>query len=149
MKRTYSLWKEMHFPDSDRDFYSYALLQGPFRSPEQIDELACYVKKVKEHRESTILVLAAIDLREKCVIRCTELIASAHRSAGMKFVSSTLHDEVKRRTEREAGGGVDEELAAVREEILGSLAALRSASVEVVKAVQAWRRELWRPHPFV
>jgi hypothetical protein len=144
IKRTYALWKELHIPDSDRNFYTYALLQGPFRSPDQIDELACYVKKLKEHRESTILVISTINVREQCVVRCTELIASAHRSIGMKFVS--MHDEVKKNMDKEVG--VDED-GEVREEIRESLVAVQQASLEVVKMVQAWRRELWRPHPFV
>lgn len=144
IKRTYSLWKELHFPDSDRNFYTYALLQGPFRNPDQIDELACYVKKLKEHRESTILVISAINVREQCVVRCAELIASAHRSIGMKFVS--MHDEIKKNMDKEAG--IDEDLE-VGEEIRESLVAVKRSSVEVVKMIQAWRRELWRPHPFV
>ena len=143
VKRTYSLWKELHFPDADRDFYTYALLQGPFRSPEQIDELASYVKRLKDHRDSTILVLSYIHERERCVVRCTELIASAHRSMGMKFVS--MQEEHKKKMD--SGGGDTED--SVAEDIRDGLNALRSASTAVVKAVQAWRRELWRPHPFV
>lgn len=36
-----------------------------------------------------------------------------------------------------------------KEELIGVLDEVRAATMEVVRRVQLWRRNLWRPHPFV
>jgi pyruvate-formate lyase-activating enzyme len=144
----------LSIPESDRNFYSYALLQGPFQSSEQIDELACYVRKLKEHRSSTIAVLRAIENREQSIVTCTQIIASAHRSSSMKFTS--LHDEIRKQMEKEGGEQRDNRDREQREkeqelhhQIRNCIAAVQNASIRVVCMVQAWRRDMWRPHPFV
>jgi hypothetical protein len=141
VKRIQGLWKELHIPDPDRDFYSYALLQGPYQNPSQIDELTRYVKALHQHRRATMDVLHAINTREKFVTRCIELFASARRNSSLKFVS------IQEGTHRKAE--ISDQNKELANEIQESLTSLRNASLSVGEKIKIWRQALWRPQAFM
>jgi hypothetical protein len=141
VKRIQGLWKELHIPDPDRDFYSYALLQGPYQNTSQIDELTRYVKALHQHRRATIDVLDAINTREELVIKCIELLASARRNSSLKFVP--IQQGTQRKTE------ISDQNKEFANEIQEALASLRNASLLVGEKIKIWRQGFWRPHAFM
>lgn len=141
VKRVQNLWRELHIPDSDRDFYSYSLLQGPYHSPKQIDEITRYIKVLHQYRNATVNVLKVIRKREEYVLRCIELFASARRNSSLKFIS--IQEGIERKAEI-----IDHNQQLARE-IQESLQLLQQASLLVGEKVKLWRQCLWRPHAFV
>jgi hypothetical protein len=141
VKRVQGLWKELHLPDSDRDFYSYALLQGPYQKSTQIDELTRYIKVLHQHRRATIHVLQAISQREAAIVQCIELIASVRRMSSLKFLSV---QEGTRKTSNSSDQ--NQELA---RGILESLQRVQRTSLLVAEKVKLWRQDLWRPQAFM
>jgi hypothetical protein len=141
VKRTLYLWKELHIPDSDRDYYSYSLLQGPFQDTSQINVLSSYVCLLRRHRESSIQTLHSIRERESCVTHCIELLASAKRLTSLKYVS--IHEGIERSAE------VNERTREIAREIQLALQAVQSASLQVAQKIRIWRENMWRPQPFM
>lgn len=142
VRRVQGLWRELHIPDSDRDFYSYSLLQGPFRNPLQIDELTIYAKLLKQHRVATINVLSAITERESCIIHCTEIIASARRVNSLKYLS--IQDGINHKVDE-----INDRNNEIAKEIQSSIKSIQKSSLKVSEAIKIWRQDLWRPHAFV
>lgn len=142
VRRVQGLWRELHIPDSDRDFYSYSLLQGPYRNPSQIDELTIYTKLLKQHRVATINVLSAISERESCIIHCTEIIASARRVNSLKYLS--IQDGINHKIDE-----INDRNNEIAKEIQSSIKSIQKSSLKVSEAIKIWRQDLWRPHAFV
>jgi hypothetical protein len=141
VKRVYGLWKELHLPESDRDFYSYSLLQGPYQNTTQIDELTRYVKVLHQHRRATINVLQIISQREAAVVHCIELIASLRRMSSLKFLS--IQEGIKKAPN---SSDQNQELARGIQE---SLRCIQRLSLLVAEKIKLWRQDLWRPQAFV
>lgn len=142
VRRIQGLWKELHIPDSDRDFYSYSLLQGPYRNTTQIDELTIYVKLLRQHRLATMNVISAINEREVCIIHCTELLASARRTSSLKYLS--IQDGMNEKME-----AINERNSELSREIQTILKLIQKSSLKVGEAIKIWRQDLWRPHAFM
>jgi hypothetical protein len=146
VKRINHLWKELKIPLSDRDFYSVAIIKERFSNIDQIDNLACYVKRLLDHRNDTIQVIQAIRDREYVMEQCNALISVSLRHYNAKY--STLHDDIARNIEKQDPSGVDRERQ-VHEEIKTCIYKLQQMSCQVIRVVRTWRDGLWRPQPFL
>ena len=137
------LWDEVKLSKQDKNFYRSSLLKYPVSSVEQCKEVARYIRALQMHRNDTIDVLRSIAVREQTLQACFDSFTAVHR-----------------RMRREGGneesgrpplvGKAREGLVTFwRDEICRALVDLQSASLEVVRRIQAWRHGLWRPKPFI
>lgn len=145
VKRINHLWKELHIPLCDRDFYSVGIIKQKFETVSQIDDLSCYVKRLLDHRNDTIQAIHAIRERERVMENCNSLISVALRFYNVKY--STLNDEVARNTKEQEE--LIEKEQQLKLEIKRCLLQLQHVSCTVIRSIKAWRERLWRPQPFV
>lgn len=150
--RIEDLWDTLKITLSDRKYYRKSLLSDQKQSTEQCRALASYVLFLQQYKSVTKDVLKAIQYREASVTKFYDLFASLQRkhsrlqvkevalkaSSNSSFMSSDLNDLA----------GV-EVTSAWKEELLYALDEVRCNTLDVVKAIQLWRRNLWRPLPFV
>lgn len=164
--RVEQLWSELKIPNADRVFYRKSLCKGPPQSVEQCREIAAYIAALKVHHEATVNVILAIQTREMAIAKCFDVLAALQRkfsrtnqrettlgstvptlrssfSAQLNFHGAAA---ASGRQEPDGGGGGS---SFWKEELIVALDDVRSCSLEVIKRVQTWRRNLWRPHPFV
>ena len=146
VKRINHLWKELHIPLSDRDFYSVGIIKEQYQTINQIDDLSCYVKRLLDHRKDTIQVIQAIRDREHNVEQCNSLISVALRFYNLKY--STLHDDMARNIDKSDPAEVEHEQR-LQCEIKSMILKLQQASCAVIRRIKAWREGLWRPQPFM
>eukprot|EP01035_Chromulina_nebulosa_P031140 gene31140-41486_t len=150
--RVEDLWDTLKITLSDRKYYRKSLLSGQTQSTEQCRALASYVLFLQQYKSATMEVLKAIQYREVSVTRFYDLFASLQRkhsrlqvkevafkaSSNASFMSSDLNDLA----------GVDVS-SAWKDELLYALDEVRCNTLDVVKLIQLWRRNLWRPLPFI
>jgi len=164
--RVEQLWSELKIPNADRLFYRKSLCKGPPQSVEQCREIAAYIAALKVHHEATVNVILAIQTREMAIAKCFDVLAALQRkfsrtnqrettlgstvptlrssfSAQLNFHGASAA-AASGRLESDGGGS-----SFWKEELIVALDDVRSCSLEVIKRVQTWRRNLWRPHPFV
>uniref|UniRef100_A0A7S3HKJ8 Uncharacterized protein n=1 Tax=Spumella elongata TaxID=89044 RepID=A0A7S3HKJ8_9STRA len=153
--RVEQLWTALKIPTADRVFYRKSLCKGPPQSLEQCREIAAYVAALKAHQEATVAVIQAIQMREMAIAKCFDVLAALQRKfsrnnqremalAGSTNGSSALRNAHASRPEFESSGS-----SFWKEELIVALDDVRTCSLEVIKRIQMWRRNLWRPHPFV
>jgi hypothetical protein len=138
-KRVELQWEELKMCEADRKFYRKTLLRPPPASLEQCRDVARYVRTLKAHRVSTLAVLQAIRRREVAISSVLELLVDIN-----KFVDQSLQGKM-------AGDRAEshEALYVWRPMLMRALEAAQSMTVEVIRAIQKWRQELWRPLPFI
>ena len=130
IRRINVLWDELKIPPADRKFYSASLLRITSPPPkEQCNELAKYIAMLNRHRSATIRVLKSIEKREKSLNKCLKALESIRQ----KSLSELVGDES----------------IEWKRNLLSDLHSLQLATVIVVRDIQYWRRNLWRPHPFI
>lgn len=160
--RVETLWDELRIPEKERKFYRKSLCKFPAHSLEQCKELSIYIEALQEHKIATKNVLTSILVREKAVKRCYDVllalnrkyarILSLHRDANMSTgrPSSASSTPMLGRSAKldslPIGSGVQ---TFWKEELIMALDEVRCASLDVIKAIQLWRRDLWRPHAFI
>eukprot|EP01038_Epipyxis_sp_PR26KG_P008654 gene8654-11697_t len=131
------MWDLLKMSQEDRQFYRSSLCKGPPNSLEHCQKLAAYISILKEYRKSTYSVLESIQQREKAITICYDLLSTLQR----KFDGVTISAKINEQTSYSD--------LFWKEEILISFTSLRFHTVQVIRKIQAWRRCLWRPHPFV
>lgn len=171
VSRVEQLWKALKLPSADQAFYRKTLCKGPPQSMEQCREVARYIIALKAHQEATVAVIQAIQARELAIAKCFDVLAALQRkfsrilhreqalnstgSSGFAPQNSGRFRFTAEGTGRPDSAGMDGDLASTaatgfwKEEIIVALDEVRSATLEVIRNVQRWRRHLWRPHPFV
>jgi hypothetical protein len=117
------LWEELRVPARDREFFleSYCQAKGQQERRALIPRLVEQRDLLLRHRTATLETLRAVQQREALLARLRRLSV----------------EQVYGKPEEEPGG-----LGLVLHE-------LRLATVRVVRCVQLWRKDLWRPLPFV
>ena len=152
--RVEDLWEEIKIPQADRKFYRESLCKGPPTGVEQCQELANYIIMLKLHRKSTVGVLRAIEIREFALSKCLDLLYAinrkAQRVANHQRTTGLVVGE-SRETVRDlvTGKGIDSITQVLQEELVTVLRDVQLATLNVIRLIQLWRRNLWRPHPFV
>lgn len=173
--RVENLWRKLKIPTADQEFYRKTLCKGPPQSVEQCREVAQYVLALKTHEQATLAVVQAIQVREMAIAKCFDVLAALQRKLSRSLSGSTLHpavsslggtgtwnsatrfnfaatDETKRLDGTGLGmgeGGSNSNNSFWKEELICALDDVRGCTLEVIKRIQRWRRNLWRPHPFV
>ena len=145
--RVEALWQTLQIPQADREFYRQSLCLGPPQSMDHCREIARYIDVLHNHRHATINVLKAIDAREMSLKRCFDVLEALHRKSMHSPEDehgSSNHRVVKSRV----GGGMDS-AELWRKELLLGLKDLQTLTVAVIRNVQIWRRNMWRPRGFV
>lgn len=141
------LWRELKIPSGDVKFYKETLCSGKPRSLDHCRELARYIKTLTEHRQAILRVLHTIQVREILVSHFHEVLLALNR----KYIYRRSYESTQGGGDRDKvvkGISVDANLA-WKEEIVEVLKELQVQTVEVVQAIQHWRRGLWRPHTFM
>ena len=152
--RVEDLWEEIKIPQADRKFYRDSLCKGPPTGVEQCQELANYIIMLKYHRKSTVAVLRAIEIREFALSKCLDLLYAinrkAQRTANHQRTTAGMGSE-SRETVRDlvTVKGMDSITQVLQEELVAVLRDVQLATLNVIRLIQLWRRNLWRPHPFV
>ena len=139
ISRVEDLWDSLKIPLADRKFYRKSLCKLPVQSLEQCGELSAHIVMLKKHQEATISTLQVIRKREICIQNCYEILSRLYRQASrvpLKDIGIRLN----------APDTID---MFWKQELLCSLDELRCLSLDVIKNIQRWRRNLWRPQPFV
>lgn len=141
IRKVKKLWFEIKMPPQDIHFYACNLLEGPSKSIDDCRNLSRYVKLLQNHRRKTLEVLNAIDMRESAVRKCFDVLAAIHRC--MKYKHRMPVNEIDDISLRY------HENLIWQEELVTSLAEVQSCTVDVIKRIQLWRKDLWRPQAFV
>ena len=142
VNRAEDLWEDTKVPPADRKFYRESLCKGPPAGIEQCQELANYIIMLKSHRKATVTVLRAIEIREFAVAKCLDLLYAVNRKASRLANNS-------RETVRDLATTKDSITLVFQEEFVAVLRDVQLATLNVIRQIQLWRRNLWRPHPFV
>jgi hypothetical protein len=143
VQRIEFLWGELKIPSGDIKFYKETLCSGKPRGLDHCRELARYIKTLEEHRLSVLRVLQTIEVREILVAHFHEILLALNR----KYVYRRSY-ETQSGDKAVKGMSFDSNLA-WKEEIVEVLKELQVQTVEVIQAIQHWRKGLWRPHAFV
>lgn len=137
ISRTENFWNVLKISTNERNFYRDNLCVCPLTSVDQCRELARYVDVLNSHRYKTIEVLRCINLREHAVMKLSEYF---------KVLKKKLFPE-------ELFNSVDSIQSMIseywKEEFIGLLKEVQISTVNVIRHIQLWRRELWRPHAFI
>jgi hypothetical protein len=150
--RAEKLWSQLRFSKFEQKFFKLTLCKGPPQSLQHCQELATYISLLQVHLQVTLKVLECIKIREVAVAKCYDIIAALQRRKlsrsqypdnGTVAASSSAH-----RNESTAVGE-QQPSSFWKDELLHALDEVRCASLEVIKCIQLWRRNLWRPMPFV
>ena len=134
ISRVEMLWNALNLPESDRLFYKQSLCKGPPSSMDHCREVAQYISMLQIHRKATINVLKSIESREVYVKRCYDVIAALSRKSSRRDNHSSL---------------TDDSISLWRQELIISLKDVQVSSLNVIQNIQIWRRNLWRPQPFM
>ncbi len=148
VNRTEDLWEDTKVPQADRKFYRESLCKGPPAGIEQCQELANYIIVLKLHRKATVAVLRAIQIREFAVSKCLDLLYAINRKAS-RLANNRVEQQNSRETVRDLAGTKDSITLVFQEEFVATLRDVQLATLNVIRQIQLWRRNLWRPHPFV
>lgn len=151
--RIQDLWQKLKIPQKEQLFYRKSLCQFPLQSFEQCKELAKLIQQLHLHETNIKHVLKMIRIRELAVEKFLDVISVVQR----KFDNNNNNHNNNTTSSSSGGGsGGDGKLQEIsknqifwKEEILLCLNEVRSSSIEVIKAIQEWRRSLWRPLPFL
>lgn len=146
--RAEDLWEETKVPLADRKFYRESLCKGPPAGIEQCQELANYIIMLKSHRKATVAVLRAIETREFAVSKCLDLLYAINRKAS-RLANNRAEQHNGRESVRDLAGAKDSITLVFQEELVAILRDVQLATLSVIRQIQLWRRNLWRPHPFV
>ena len=133
--RVEMLWNALNLPESDRLFYKQSLCKGPPTSMDHCREVAQYIAMLQIHRNATINVLKAIESREVYVKRCYDVIAALTRKNSRRETPTSSFN--------------DDSISLWRQELIISLKDVQLSSLNVIKNIQIWRKNLWRPQPFM
>ena len=151
--RVEDLWEEIKIPHADRKFYRESLCKSPPTGVEQCQELANYIVMLKYHRKSTVAVLRAIEIREFALSKCLDLLYAinrkAQRAANHQRTTGLVGESRETVRDLVVVKGVDSITQVLQEELVAVLRDVQLATLNVVRLIQLWRRNLWRPHPFV
>mmetsp|Transcript_29162 Transcript_29162/g.40062 ORF Transcript_29162/g.40062 Transcript_29162/m.40062 type:complete len:683 (+) Transcript_29162:267-2315(+) len=149
--RVEDLWDTLKISLADRKFYRKSLCNGPVQSIDHCKELASYVIKLQQYKTSTLEVLQSIKLREESINKFYDQFASLQR----KYSRLQIKDLAYRvNTSSLSLDNINESSAVEnstewKEELIYSLDEVRCNTLDVIKNIQLWRRNLWRPLPFV
>ena len=150
--RVEDLWDTLKISLSDRKYYRKSLLSGQKQNAEQCRALASYILFLQQYKSATIEVLKTIKYREWSVAKFYELFAALQRKHSRLQVKDiafkTSSNSSLMSTDPNDLAGV-EVVSAWKEELLYVLDEVRCNTLDVVKAIQLWRRNLWRPLPFI
>jgi hypothetical protein len=167
--RVEHLWNFLKIPKTDRTFYRKSLCKGPPQSLEQCREVAVYITVLKAHKEATVAVVQAIQVREMTITKCFDVLAALQRkfsrNNGMRdtggAASSSFSQFQPQQHQHQQFGSSSSSHSLLggtgggggsnfwKEELISVLDEVRTMTLEVIKRIQQWRRNLWRPHPFV
>jgi hypothetical protein len=142
LARIEDLWVLLKIPKVDRKFYRKSLCKGPPQSLDHCREVASYINMLKHHQADTMLVLQSIEMREAAVGKAYDVIAALHRKVAKG-------NDVRLSAARPISANQQLHSDFWKEEFLYTLDDVRCTTLEVIKNIQAWRRNLWRPKPFV
>lgn len=142
LTRIEDFWVILKIPQVDRKFYRKSLCKGPPQSIDHCREVASYVNMLKHHQKDTMLVLQSIELREIAVSKAYDVIAALHRKVAKG-------SDVRLSAARPISANQQLNSDFWKEEFLYTLDDVRCTTLEVIKNIQGWRRNLWRPKPFV
>ena len=120
-KRVLQLWKELNFPLSDIDFYSFNLLRTCSGTMEQFTDIARYIVVLNNYRGSTLAVLEEIRHREFAVVKLLDFMSQLRRR-------STVED--------------------YKEDLITCLQQVQITTINVIHQILNWRANFWRPLSF-
>eukprot|EP01041_Mallomonas_annulata_P001773 gene1773-3433_t len=125
VNRIYILWNELKIPSADRRYYSDTLCKYDANpTSEQCHKLSEYIVILNRHRVATIHVLTEITARENSLERLIEYLEIVD-------IDNTDPNETW------------------QEEIVSFFFDLQISTMAIIRAIQLWRRNLWRPYPFI
>lgn len=131
------LWQSVKMPECDKEFYRKSICRKPLQSIEQCREVARYIIMLQNHRKCTINVLHSINKRELKLQKMYDILAALNR----KYSRDHLNDTNDNDNENEN--------VLYRNELIESFKELQISTINVIKYIQCWRRNMWRPQPFI
>ena len=150
--RIEDLWDTLKISQADRKFYRRSLLKDNAQSAKRCQELAGYIHLLQQYKASTLDVIQAIKCREDSVTRFYELFAGLQRKYSRLQVkdiafknssnASVMSSDLNELGDVEAASGWKEDLLFILDDV-------RCNTLDVIKNIQLWRRNLWRPLPFI
>ena len=132
--RVENLWEILKISTADKEFYKQSICKGPPQSYDQCKEVAKYILALNSHRLDTMKVLKAIQEREHILKRCYDVLGAIHRKTNRDFSNQSQ---------------INHEGEIWRKELVLSLKELQLATLNVIKYIQLWRKNLWRPRSFL
>lgn len=164
ISRVETLWDELKIAEKERKFYRKTLCKFPAISIDQARDLSIYIDALQQHKAATKSVLFAIQTREKAVKRCYDVLIALNRkyarilsaqrdnmslSASLRPSSAPATPLLSKTNKLETGPVSLGVQAFWKEELVMALDEVRCCSLDVIKAIQHWRRNMWRPHAFI
>ena len=132
--RVENLWEILKISTADKEFYRQSICKGPPQSYDQCKEVAKYILALNNHRLVTTNVLKAIQERESILKRCYDVLGAIHRKTNRDYSKQNQ---------------INHEGEVWRKELVLSLKELQLATLNVIKYIQLWRKNLWRPRSFL
>jgi hypothetical protein len=143
VQRIQQMWAELKIPAADVKFYKETLCSGNPRGLDHCRELARYIKTLSEHRSAVLHVLQTIEVREILVSHLQEVLLAFNR----KFVYRKSYESQS--GDKAVKGLTFDSNLAWKEELVEVLKELQVQTIEVIQAIQRWRKGLWRPQSFM
>ena len=141
------LFEELHIPTRDRKFFIKTFMaKYDAKSAVFVEE---QLALLKIHREETLRVLSCIRRRENAIKHVISITKACASSLYVEQDGEGKEVDFKGKGERNfARNAMDEQLPKYAAILADSLRRAQLASCEVVEAILAWRKHLWRPQPF-
>lgn len=134
VKRVEILWEELKFSETERSFFRDSLCSFSSSSSsislEQCREVSAYLCTLLQYRSRTIQTLHAISLREHNANQCFDLLDRIHQLAAIGLAQHASANQWS-------------------PALTTLLQQLQDSTRVVVNMIQLWRKELWRPLPFI
>ena len=145
VKRIEGVWAELRMPKTDKAFYRKSLLRlGPSgASDKQVQEMGRYLNQLQTHRLATIKALKSVAAREEAVAALRETLSrveAAEQAGQLRGGGAAQYARVDLLGSSSSHNVLSELAQAVRR--------VQAASLDVIRRVQKWRKNLWRPHTF-
>jgi hypothetical protein len=128
------LWQSVKIPECDKEFYRKSICCKPLQSIDQCREVAKYIIMLQTHRTCTISVLHSINNRELKLQKNYDILSVLNHKYSRDNLTNTNDDN---------------ENVLYRNELIESFKELQVSTINVVKCIQCWRRNMWRPQPFI
>lgn len=161
-QRVEALWLELQMSSADQSFFRKSLLAAPPSggecSEQHLVELARYLGLLQDHKQATIKAVQASQSRGESILRLRHVLGKIDAFEGRVAARGQVLREASAvdlfGTPFDLGDPAVESChnplpPALRAELVSSVKDVQITTLNLIRRVQKWRKNLWRPRAFM